>query len=117
MKLRRSSRKSSNVELPDDAISLIYKNSVSFASYAANLMTSMFDTFELTSCTSVNGMRCIKQEEGYKNTTGLDENRVEIIRQLVQDKAGPSNAIWRKCVKAMNNRILSLKKRIQKQTK
>ena len=118
MKLRRSSRKSHCGErLPNDVISLIYKNSVSVTSYAANLMASMFDTVELTSCTSVNGMRCIKQEDGCKNTTGLDENRVEIIRQLVQDKAGPSRAIWRKCVNAMNNRILGLKKRIKKQAK
>ena len=94
-------------DLSKETIDVIYESSVTLPNFATHLMTHLFDQTELLKCRNVLG----RSHGGHycNPDEALDERRVNTIRRLVEEKAGASDHTWKKCEKAMNEKIRRMK--------
>ena len=72
-------------------------------------MQNLFDKSELMNCTNVYGRLCNQKISERMRRDALDEQRVNYIRQLVQEKFGNRERVWPECVRKMNKSINRLK--------
>lgn len=88
-------------DLSKPTVDDIYKRSRSILNFATNLMLHLFDKSELRNCPYVYEplAKMVKKQPQIKKS--LDQNRVNIIRELVQERVGPNPQIWKKCVNSM----------------
>ena len=87
-------------------INSIYHKSHSIQNFATNLLLHLFDISELTQNVNVNG----RVMNGKTAKNPLDEKRINIIRQIVEEKAEYDEQVWPSCVNAMNKKISAIKK-------
>ena len=91
-------------------INSIYHKSHSIQNFATNLLLHLFDISELTQNVNVNG----RVMNGKTAKNALDEKRINIIRQIVEEKAEYDEQVWPSCVNAMNKKISAIKKHKRK---
>lgn len=87
-------------------INSIFHKSHSIQNFATNLLLHLFDIAELTQNVNVNG----RVMNGKTAKNALDEKRINIIRQIVEEKAEYDEQVWPSCVNAMNKKISAIKK-------
>ena len=95
-----------NVCLTKEAVDEIYRNSRSIKLFATNLLMRLFSKSELKACSSL-------YARGRRG--GLNENKVNVIRQLVVEKAGSGREVWKNCVKALQTKISYCKQSIERE--
>ena len=109
----------SGYDLSKEKVEDMFANSRSITQFAGSLMTRLFDESEILKSKNVYGKvprgrhwRKKGPHDSQRRANGaLDPARVEVIRQLVAEKTGSNNSIWKSCVQAMNAKISSAKKR------
>lgn len=96
--------------LSRETIDSIYELSHGLPNYALALMMHLFDNSELVEARNVYGRR--------GNSVGrlersLDRRRLEIIRQLLEEKGTVDEGLWKRCVRTMNLGIYRARDRVK----
>ena len=84
----------------------VYQQSPSIPTFANNAMLHLFSSSELVKCQTVFGHS--RTSSAYGTAQGLDQKRVDMIRQMVDQNSFPSPDQWSNCVSAMNAAIKKL---------
>ena len=106
-----------NNNLSYETMNVIYMKSTSIPGFSKNVMIHLFDKTELLECVNVRGL------DNHQRVVGgrLDEDRIEIIRLIVEENAGDhfDQTLWQTCLNRMNIEIYRIKKpkRVNNQTK
>lgn len=86
-----------------EELNRIFGESTSLPNFAKNAMLHLFTKAELTECHNVSGRSLGSKNNS--NKRGLDWERVDNIRLMVDQNSVPSAELWAQCVRVMNKKI------------
>lgn len=96
-------------KLSYEAVNQIFVQSKSIANFAKSVMLQLFDQTELARCHVAHARASGAGSEPAIHH--IDQKRVEIIRQIVEQNFFPSKHQWSDCIEAMGKYAKTMKSR------